>query len=111
MLVILFPYSCPRASAISSFEQPSLLAVVANVWYNGAVTFGGSILTVYINGIQVNASTPTVNTGLGSLILGRFVTNVFPLAGNIAQYSLYDRALSAQEILRNYEATKTRFGL
>ena len=86
-------------------------AVVANVWYNGAVTFGGSILTVYINGVQVNTSTPTVNTGLGSLILGRFVTNVFPLTGNIAQYSLYDRALSAQEILRNYEATKTRFGL
>jgi hypothetical protein len=86
-------------------------AVVANVWYNGAVTFGGSILTVYINGIQVNTSTPTVNTGLGSLILGRFVTNVFPLTGNIAQYSLYNRTLSASEILRNYNATKTRFGL
>jgi hypothetical protein len=85
-------------------------AVVANVWYNGAVTFNGSTLIVYINGVQVNTGVPTVNTGLGSLILGRFVTNVFPLTGNIAQYSLYNRALSAQEILRNYEATRTRFG-
>jgi hypothetical protein len=86
-------------------------AVVANVWYNGAVTFSGSILTVYINGIQVNTSTPTLNTGTGNLILGRFVTNIFPLTGNIAQYSLYNRALSATEILQNYNATKGRFGL
>jgi hypothetical protein len=86
-------------------------AVVANTWYNGAITFNGSTLLVYLNGVQVNIGTPTLNTGTGSLILGRFVTNVFPLTGNIAQFSLYNRALSAQEILRNYEATKTRFGL
>jgi len=86
-------------------------AVVANTWYNGAITFNGSTLLVYLNGVQVNIGTPTLNTGTGNLILGRFVTNVFPLTGNIAQYSLYNRALSAQEILRNYEATRTRFGL
>jgi hypothetical protein len=86
-------------------------AVVANVWYNGAVTFNGSTLLVYLNGVQVNVGTPTVNTGLGSLILGRFVTNVFPLTGNIAQFSLYNRALSATEVFQNYNATRTRFGL
>lgn len=86
-------------------------AVVANAWYNGVITFDGSILLVYLNGVQVNIGTPTLNTGLGTLILGRFITNIFPLTGNIAQFSLYNRALSAQEILRNYEATKTRFGL
>ena len=85
--------------------------VVANTWYNGVITFNGSTLLVYLNGVQVNIGTPTLNTGVGNLILGRFVTNVFPLTGNIAQFSLYNRALSAQEIIRNYEATKTRFGL
>lgn len=86
-------------------------AVVANTWYNGAITFNGSTLLVYLNGVQVNIGTPTLNTGTGNLILGRFVTNVFPLTGNIAQFSLYNRALSAQEVLQNYNATKTRFGL
>jgi hypothetical protein len=33
------------------------------------------------------------------------------LNGNIAQAQLYNRALSATEILQNYNATKTRFGL
>jgi hypothetical protein len=86
-------------------------AVVANTWYNGAITFNGSTLLVYLNGVQVNIGTPTLNTGTGNLILGRFVTNVFPLTGNIAQYSLYNRALSSSEVLQNYNATKTRFGL
>jgi hypothetical protein len=86
-------------------------AVVANTWYNGAITFNGSTLLVYLNGVQVNIGTPTLNTGTGNLILGRFVTNVFPLTGNIAQFSLYNRTLTAQEILQNYNATKGRYGL
>ena len=85
--------------------------VVANTWYNGVITFNGSTLLVYLNGVQVNIGTPTLNTGLGTLILGRFITNIFPLTGNIAQFSLYNRALSAQEITQNYNATKGRYGL
>jgi hypothetical protein len=33
------------------------------------------------------------------------------LNGNMYQTSIYNRALSSQEILQNYNATKTRFGL
>jgi len=84
-------------------------AVVSNVWYNGVVTFDGTTLLVYLNGVQVNIATPTLNTGLAALILGRFVTNIFPFTGNIAQFSLYSRALSAQEIRQNYDAFKGRF--
>jgi hypothetical protein len=31
--------------------------------------------------------------------------------GKIAKASVYNRALSTQEVLQNYNATKTRFGL
>ena len=31
--------------------------------------------------------------------------------GNIYNFSIYNKALSAQEVLQNYNATKTRFGL
>ncbi len=31
--------------------------------------------------------------------------------GNIAQASIYNKALTAEEILQNYNATKSRFGL
>jgi hypothetical protein len=33
------------------------------------------------------------------------------LNGNIYNFTIYNRALSAQEVLQNYNATKTRFGL
>jgi hypothetical protein len=32
-------------------------------------------------------------------------------AGNIAIANLYNRALTADEVLQNYNATKSRFGL
>jgi len=31
--------------------------------------------------------------------------------GNMADFQLYDRALSATEVLQNYNVTKSRFGL
>jgi hypothetical protein len=31
--------------------------------------------------------------------------------GNIASVQIYNRALSATEVLQNYNATKSRFGL
>jgi hypothetical protein len=34
-----------------------------------------------------------------------------PFNGNISQFYIYDRSLNASEVLQNYNATKTRFGL
>ncbi len=55
-------------------------------------------------GIAYNPS--IVTDGLGcSLYSGRY------FSGNISQVSIYKRALSAQEIKQNYNATKKRYGL
>jgi hypothetical protein len=37
--------------------------------------------------------------------------SVNPTNGNISQTLIYNRALTATEILQNYNATKSRFGL
>jgi hypothetical protein len=34
-----------------------------------------------------------------------------PMTGNIASVQIYNRALTAQEVLQNYNAQKGRFGL
>jgi hypothetical protein len=34
-----------------------------------------------------------------------------PMTGNIASVQIYNRALSASEVLQNYNATKSRFGI
>ena len=67
----------------------------------------GSLLTLAFNG-TIPTITGTVNTNLN---IGAYLPNNNYSKGNIAQTSIYNRALSAAEILQNFNATKTRFGL
>ena len=84
-----------------------------NQWWIGAVTFNtvtGWVL--YLNGQQVDtdASTSTF-TGVSTVRIGAYndAANLFD--GDIATVMIYNRALTAEEILQNYNATKSRFGL
>jgi hypothetical protein len=85
--------------------------------YSGNGNVNG--ISLYVNSISVTTST-VLNTSPGTLTNSKITlgasqlstTNVANyLNGNIYQTKLYNRALSAQEILQNYNATKTRFGL
>jgi len=85
-----------------------------SVVYNGSGISTISNFTFYINGIQSTllSSGPLsgiaqINT-LGTLNSG---TSNFWFTGNIAQVQIYNKALTAQEILQNYNVTKTRFNL
>jgi hypothetical protein len=56
-------------------------------------------------------STP-YNNNTGTRIGYGCLNSFYPyFNGNIASVVYYDRALSATEILQNYNVTKTRFGL
>jgi hypothetical protein len=70
---------------------------------------------IYLNGVLQNSSNSlpsTVNQPGGNMTIGRFGDAAgFNWNGNLSNFQLYNRALSAQEILQNYNATKTRFGL
>lgn len=99
-----------------------------NVWYFGAVTYKSSIIAavgetggrIYLNGILDNSSTslPSIGANAGaarSHHLGRYLDPLFTpsrpiLNGTIAYAAVYDRVLSAEEILKIYNATKKRFG-
>jgi hypothetical protein len=86
--------------------------ISSNVWYNYTGTFSNSTLSLYRNGILVNSKSTLQNTIFQNLLniwVGRFSTLYF--SGLIPIGRVYNRALSAQEILQNYNATKTRFGL
>jgi len=68
-------------------------------------------IQIYGNGNQLSNSTiSNMSTSVSNI--GRYITsNTHYLKGNLALYKIYNRALSATEILQNYNATKTRFGL
>jgi hypothetical protein len=66
-----------------------------------------NVLTIYNNGVACTPTT-TVTGSLDFQVLGR--GNGF-VPESISIFSLYNRALTASEVLQNYNATKARFNL
>lgn len=85
-----------------------------NVWYNLTMTWDSTTFSGYLNGIQFgNTTSYTASGTVTTFIIGGYT---FPLGtqifnGYISQVSIYNRALSASEVLQNYNAVKGRFGL
>ncbi len=91
--------------------------------------------TLYVNGVQVNSNSYVMyNVGFrfyaatslnaGSTVNPTYAlsignepnsspagTNAYPWVGDIAVVLMYNRILSTTELLQNYNATKSRFGL
>jgi hypothetical protein len=88
------------------------------VYISAVCQNGGESINLYKNGIEtlyavtlLSTNTliytyPQFNIGFRSVGL-----TPDPYIGNIAQTTIYNRALTPQEILQNFNATKTRFGL
>ncbi len=71
--------------------------IASNInFYKNAVTLttliGGSAGITNLNGIQIGG----IN---------------YPFDGNVYSFKLYNRSLSAEEVLKNYDTTKSKFGL
>ena len=83
----------------------------ANVWYSLALThnYSENYLKIYTDGALTDSSTfGTDPNGLGSsLQVGGKGSE--PMYGDIASLFIYNRALTADEIRQNYEATVGRY--
>lgn len=69
---------------------------------------------LYLDGNLVASDNITLTTATGNTgtyTIGGFDTNNILFGGSIALSQIYNRSLSTQEILQNYNATKGRFGL
>ena len=83
-----------------------------NTWYFAAVTYSNSTgWKLYLNGREDGTSADTTTfTGNQEISIGSYSTsNNF--TGRIASVQVYNRVLSASEIVQNYNATKRRYGL
>jgi hypothetical protein len=75
---------------------------------------GTSNIIIFINGIQSATSSFSYTNffSFNTSLIGQWFNNSEgKFIGNLYTYSVYNRALSAQEVLQNFNATKTRFGL
>lgn len=101
---------------VSGFGAGLGIQVTTSAWQNIVYSKNGTSLLGYLNGAQVynrTATSSTVNYTSGrNFRIGSCIgvsSRVFK--GNISHVSIYNRALSAIEVLENYNANKTRFGL
>jgi hypothetical protein len=105
------------------FAESSNLSLAAGQWYKVDMVheFAGTThtLRLYINGVLDKQSTSTnslypinfQNTAAMSMSNQVIGGNGLFLNAQISNTQVYNRALSAAEILQNYTATKSRFGL
>lgn len=90
--------------------------VQTNTWYNYTATLTTSSISLYENGVLQNTTTnsdsfitPNTTILLNAGYYGNGIVDYWPGKSNIFQ--IYNRALSATEVLQNYNAQKARFGL
>ena len=92
-----------------------------NTWYHLIHTYDGTNQKIYINGElkQTTATTGSIVYDANNTVitlgadnnLGYNTGQVAYMNGRISMVKIYNRALSASEVLQNYNAIKGRFGL
>jgi hypothetical protein len=103
------------ASGVSTMNCEYVSAPQLNVWYHMVGTSSGtSDHKLYLNGIEVQTNTTSVSVpSIASSV--RYTIGVYTTSnyhnGNIANVKLYNRTLSAEEVLQNFNAHRGRFGI
>ncbi len=97
------------------YNYPTLENINANKWYHTIFTLNSGAWQWYLNGILIQSGTSPQGyvTTYGDVNIGRgFVLDPSRYySGNIPSVKIYNKALSTAEVLQNYNATKTRYGL
>lgn len=93
------------------------IGLVADTWQLTTITWDGTTLRLYKNGVETNSTTAPSNfsrsTGsprIGGLAM-RSSGAIYLWKGDIASHQVYNRALSATEIKQNFRAYKNRFDI
>ena len=105
---------CHANDGISSVNVNSGTNLSIDTWYYAMFTSDGTTLTLYLNGAFDKSGSPGGNLystisaplaiGVGSPSLASFFWD-----GMIGGIQIYNKALTATEVLQNYNATKGRF--
>lgn len=104
-----------RESSAAYLSRPTTNTYPLNNWYNVTWTKSANIWSIYVNGsLDVssalgNGTTPFSNN---TMWLGAYLGNgdQYYSSSNLSNVQIYNRVLTASEILQNYNATKSRFG-
>ena len=86
-------------------------------WYQVVGTYTSGTRRLYINGVLVNfdTQTGTIESNSGGMSIGVYGgfngSRGYYYNGNLSSCKVYNRALTAQEIQQNFNATRGRYGI
>jgi fibro-slime domain-containing protein len=88
-------------------------ALFVNNWYQMGFVISGGTMQMYLNGVPDGASRTNSRTNYtqSSLWLGDARSGVGGFIGNIGSVLIYNRRISSDEVLQNFNATKHKYGL
>ena len=92
----------------------STIRIPPNTWTNVCISKNNNQVSFYVNGQFDITRTYNFNSSTSSTVvdIGRSPRNPnYRFNGNISQVSIYNRALTAQEISQNYNALRGRYGI
>lgn len=101
-------YTTNRSNAFGS------TAVTINNWYMVGFTISNGNLQFYLNGAldgSVQSNSARTNQTVNRFWIGDARAIVGGFIGNIGSAAVYNRALSFEEVIQNYNLTKTKYGL
>jgi hypothetical protein len=104
-----------------SYRQAKVTrSTISSGWHYIIMTCDGRYFKLYIDGVNVNTYDHGLVATISYAFNNRFLIGAEPgettevdgsyWSGNISQVQVYNRSLSAAEVLQNYNATKSRFG-
>ena len=115
---VLFTVSSDGTNTASTIKSISYSSISRETWYYLTGVFTASQkMELFLNGVLVSSDTTTLSQvfssstqplAIGAQAIG---SSGFAFQGNIAQASIYNRALTASEIQQNFNATRGRFGI
>ena len=110
------PTGCLSFSITGDYSVGRVVATTntkTGAWFNSCGTFSSNTSKIYTNGNLEKTKTPTSLKNQSGILEGRIASDAVNslLGANIAIVQIYNRSLTAAEVLQNYNAAKGRFGL
>jgi hypothetical protein len=92
--------------------------ITAGAWNHVVCTYGAGTKTCYVNGVQVaqqTGLTGTISTNSSGMSIGAYGgysgAHSYFFNGSIGMTKVYNKALTAAEVMNNFNASRGRYGL
>ncbi len=91
---------------------PSTPTIELNKWQHVCATTSGNSHALYLNGVSIGTATATGPWAASNenITIGFAGFHTY-INGRISMVKIYNKGLSSQEVLQNYNSNKSRFGL